>query len=193
MEFVGLFMSRLQIRPFGPGSSSSLAHSYGYEPANDLKPDLKPSNFRFGPHSPTKLLAQGSFVMSPSARRLLADQEYMNPDQLAYFRQRLLVWKDELGKTLAQRESQQIDTRVPDWLDSAALRTEQELGYVKRQRALRMLREIEAALQRTEAGDYGYCSLSGEEIGLERLEAMPIARFSVASQEELEQRSRIRR
>jgi DnaK suppressor protein len=131
--------------------------------------------------------------MSPSARRLLADQEYMNPDQLAYIRQRLLVWKDELGKTLAQRVFQQIDTRVPDWLDSAALRTEQELGYVKRQRALRMLREIEAALQRTEAGDYGYCSLSGEEIGLERLEAMPIARFSVASQEELEQRSRIRR
>ncbi len=46
-------MSRLQIRLFGPDFSSLLAHSYGYEPANELKPDLKPPNFRFGPLSPT--------------------------------------------------------------------------------------------------------------------------------------------
>ena len=46
-------MSRLQIRLFGPYFGSFLPHSYGYEPANELKSALKPPNFRFGPHSPT--------------------------------------------------------------------------------------------------------------------------------------------
>ncbi len=46
-------MNRLQIRLFGPYSSSLLAHSYGYEPANELKSVLKQPNFRFGPDSPT--------------------------------------------------------------------------------------------------------------------------------------------
>jgi len=132
--------------------------------------------------------------MSHAAQCLLKDQDYMNADQLQYFRQRLLAWRQELNKTL-QRQSNplSVDTRVPDWLDSAALRTEQELSYVKRQRALLIVREIEAALQRIDSGDYGYCSHSGEEIGLERLVALPIARFSVSSQEELEQRKRTHR
>ncbi len=46
-------MSRLQIRLFGPYFSSFLVHSYGYEPANELKSVLKHPNFRFGPYSPT--------------------------------------------------------------------------------------------------------------------------------------------
>jgi hypothetical protein len=46
-------MSRLQILLFGPDSSSFLDHSYGYEPANELKSVLKHPNFRFGPYSPT--------------------------------------------------------------------------------------------------------------------------------------------
>ena len=50
---VGLFMSRLQIRLFGPYFSSFSVRSYGYEPSNELKPDLKHPNFRFGPFSPT--------------------------------------------------------------------------------------------------------------------------------------------
>jgi formate C-acetyltransferase len=46
-------MSRLQIRLFGPYFSSFLVHSYGYEPANELKSVLKHPNFRFGPYSST--------------------------------------------------------------------------------------------------------------------------------------------
>ena len=132
--------------------------------------------------------------MRHTAQCLLQDQDYMNTDQLKYFRQRLLAWRQELDKTL-QRQSipLSVDTRVPDWLDSAALRTEQELSHAKRQRALQLVREIEAALQRIDSGDYGYCSHSGEEIGLERLVALPTARFSVASQEVLEQRKRTHR
>ncbi len=46
-------MNQLQIRLFGPYFSSFLVHSYGYEPANELKSVLKHPNFRFGPYSPT--------------------------------------------------------------------------------------------------------------------------------------------
>lgn len=128
--------------------------------------------------------------MSQTVQCPLRDQQYMNPAQLGYFRRRLLAWSAELVQSIADWDAHPIDTRVPDWLDSAALRTEQELGYLKRQRARQILREIEAALRRIDSGDYGFCSYSGEEIGFERLEALPIARFSVASQEELEQRRR---
>lgn len=132
--------------------------------------------------------------MSHAAQCLLKDQDYMNADQLQYFRQRLQAWRQELNKSLQHHSHPlAVDTRVPDWLDSAALRTEQDLGHVKRQRVVQTLREIEAALLRIDSGDYGYCYLSGEEIGLERLVALPIACFSVASQEELEQRRRTHR
>ena len=46
-------MSQLQIQLFGPYFSSFSAHSYSYEPSNELKSVLKQSNFRFGPYSPT--------------------------------------------------------------------------------------------------------------------------------------------
>jgi hypothetical protein len=52
-EAVGLSMSRLQIRLFGPYFSSFSAYSYGYEPSNELKSVLKHPNFRFDPNSPT--------------------------------------------------------------------------------------------------------------------------------------------
>ncbi len=55
-------MSRLQIRLFGPYFSSFLIHSYGYEPANELKSVLKHPNFRFGPHSPTPCLQRAFSV-----------------------------------------------------------------------------------------------------------------------------------
>lgn len=128
--------------------------------------------------------------MNQTGQPPLGIQVYLNSAQLSYFRQRLSAWRDELTRSIARRDAQPVDTRVPDWLDSAALRTEQELGSLKRQRARQILREIDAALGRIDSGDYGYCSHSGEEIGLERLEALPIARFSVAAQEELEQRRR---
>lgn len=72
--------------------------------------------------------------MRHSDQCLLKDHDYMNTDQLRYFRQRLLAWRQEQNKLLQrQNDPLTVDTRVPDWLDSAALRTEQELGYVKRQ------------------------------------------------------------
>jgi len=49
------------------------------------------------------------------------------------------------------------------------------------------LREIEEALQRIEDGSYGICEITGEDINLERLRAIPTARLSIAAQEKLEQ------
>jgi len=66
-------MSRLQIRLFGPYFSSFLVHSYGYEPANELKSVLKHPNFRFGPYSPTdcKLRKSGGNQTATAAAHML--------------------------------------------------------------------------------------------------------------------------
>ena len=55
-------MNWLQIRLFGSFFSSFLPHSYGYEPANELKTVLKPPNFRFSPYRPTAILDSVKYV-----------------------------------------------------------------------------------------------------------------------------------
>ncbi|MED5374271.1 MAG: TraR/DksA family transcriptional regulator [Myxococcota bacterium] len=63
---------------------------------------------------------------------------------------------------------------------------QQSMAKAERQRTEQRLEQVEAALERVEDGEYGYCCLSGEPIGYKRLKARPEAPFSVASQEKLE-------
>lgn len=51
---------------------------------------------------------------------------------------------------------------------------------------LKIVRQIDRALEKIEEGTYGICDISGEEIPLKRLEAIPYATMTVASQEKLE-------
>ena len=46
-----------------------------------------------------------------------------------------------------------------------------------------LINKIEAALRRIEEGSYGYCDETGEQIGVNRLEARPIATLSLEAQE----------
>ena len=50
----------------------------------------------------------------------------------------------------------------------------------------KLLRKISSALIRIDAGSYGYCEETGEEIGLKRLEARPVATLCVEAQERRE-------
>ena len=119
-------------------------------------------------------------------------EEYMNDMQLEYFRRKLMDWKKEL---LAQSndtldELRQGGLNQPDDIDRAALETDKSLDLRTKDRARKLILKIDEALERIEDGTYGYCEETGEEIGIERLMARPIATLCVEAQERHERREK---
>jgi DnaK suppressor protein len=112
-------------------------------------------------------------------------EEYMNSLQLEYFRQKLVDWKaellDESRETLDHLKEE--NWQEPDVNDRASVETETSLELRTRDRYRKLIDKIEAALRRIESGNYGYCSDTGDEIGIKRLEARPIATLSIEAQE----------
>jgi DnaK suppressor protein len=123
-------------------------------------------------------------------------EEFMNPQQLEYFRQKLLRWRSELlreaGDTLASL-STAGGMAEADLTDRASAETDRALELRTRDRARKLIGKIDQALERVENGTYGYCEETGEPISLKRLEARPIATLSVEAQERHERRERIYR
>ena len=113
------------------------------------------------------------------------DEEYMNDLQVEYFRQKLLAWKKSL---LNQSKDTLEDLRQgglnqPDDIDRASMETDKALDLRTKDRARKLISKINDALKRIEDGTYGYCEETGEPIGLERLEARPVATLSIEAQE----------
>lgn len=114
------------------------------------------------------------------------DEEYMNELQLEYFRQKLLNWKKSLlsqSKDTLEELVTQGGLNQPDQNDRASLEADKALELRTRDRARKLISKINSALQRIEDGAYGYCEDTGEPIGLDRLEARPIATLSIEAQE----------
>lgn len=113
------------------------------------------------------------------------DEEYMNDLQVEYFRQKLQAWKKSL---LNQSQDTLEDLRQgglnqPDDIDRASMETDKALDLRTKDRARKLISKINDALKRIEDGTYGYCEETGEPIGLERLEARPVATLSIEAQE----------
>lgn len=119
-------------------------------------------------------------------------EEYMCDEHLEYFRRKLLRWRQDL----IEESQQTIDhlrhevRDVGDEAERATRETENSLELRTRDRYRKLLRKIEQALKRIEDGEYGYCEETDEEIGLQRLEARPIATLSLDAQERWELRQR---
>ena len=115
-------------------------------------------------------------------------EEYMNPKQLAYFRQKLKDWRDQLVEESRQTmENLRGEVRdVGDDAERATRETENSLELRTRDRYRKLISKIEKALRKIEEGRYGYCEETDEEIGLERLEARPIATLSLDAKERRE-------
>lgn len=114
-----------------------------------------------------------------------ASEPYMNPQQMEYFRLKLLAWRkelmDESRETLDHLHDE--NWHQADIADRASLETEAGVELRTRNRYLKLISKIDAAIRRIEDGDYGYCEESGEPIGLKRLEARPVATLSIEAQE----------
>jgi DnaK suppressor protein len=113
------------------------------------------------------------------------NEQYMSPRQLEYFRRKLLSWKKEiLGESLETiKHLQEENWQEPDFNDRASVETDTSLELRTRDRYRKLLDKIDQALKRIDKGEYGYCEETGDEIGLKRLEARPIATLTVEAQE----------
>jgi DnaK suppressor protein len=115
-------------------------------------------------------------------------EAYMSEDQLEHFRQILLAWKRELMEEVDRTMHHMKDdaSNPPDPNDRATQETEFGLELRTRDRERKLLKKIESALDRIDNGTYGYCEETGDEIGLRRLEARPVATLCVEAQERRE-------
>ena len=130
-------------------------------------------------------------VNLPPGYQPSADEEFMNPKQDEYFRQRLEEARTDLEKELDAMRPRDADNlgREGDQTDHASADSEREFEIQNRERVQMLLRQTERALVRLENGTYGYCADTGEPIDLKRLMAQPATSLSLAAQEARERRS----
>lgn len=124
-----------------------------------------------------------------------SDESFMNDQQMAYFRQKLMNWRDEISSISTEtiQHLQEESTKEPDINDRATTETDRALELRTRDRERKLISKIDAALSRIEEGSYGYCVETGEPISLSRLEARPIATLSLEAQEMHERMERVHR
>ena len=117
---------------------------------------------------------------------------YMSKEQLDHFRNILQTWKKDLMEEVDRTVSHMKDeaANFPDPNDRATQEEEFSLELRTRDRERKLIRKIDEALKRTEDGSYGYCLETGEEIGVKRLEARPVATLTIEAQERRERRER---
>jgi DnaK suppressor protein len=117
---------------------------------------------------------------------------YMSKEQLEHFRNILNSWKRDLMVEVDRTVSHMKDeaANFPDPNDRATQEEEFSLELRTRDRERKLIRKIDEALKRIEGGSYGYCLETGEEIGIKRLEARPVATLSIEAQERRERRER---
>lgn len=123
------------------------------------------------------------------------DEPYMNETQQTYFRMLLLEWKRSIH-TAADQTLQSLQDgpiREPDLNDRASSETDWGIELRTRDRQRKLVSKIDSALRRIDAGDYGYCEVTGDPIGLKRLIARPVATMTVEAQEAHERREKISR
>jgi DnaK suppressor protein len=152
---------------------------------------VKPSR----PAAPQELLTAQSVIRVdlPTGYRPKAGEDYMSPMHLEFFRQKLTLWRaelvDESKQTIDNLREEVRD--VGDEAERATRETENSLELRTRDRYRKLISKIEKALKRVDDGSYGYCEETGEEIGIDRLEARPIATMCLDAQERWEHRQKL--
>ena len=141
------------------------------------------------PAVPASLLAGPRNVKPYISKR---GEQYMNKEQLEHFGRILQNWKRDLmvevDRTVLHMKDEAAN--FPDPNDRATQEEEFSLELRTRDRERKLIRKIDEALKRIEDGSYGYCLETGEEIGIKRLEARPVATLSVEAQERRERREK---
>lgn len=131
-------------------------------------------------------------VKLPEGYKPSEKEEYMSPMQVEYFRRKLEEWKKELSRELSETldNLKEENWQEPDITDRATVETDTGIELRTRDRYRKLINKINAALNKIDRGEYGYCEETGDEIGIKRLQARPIATMTVEAQERHERDER---
>ncbi|KPL68909.1 molecular chaperone DnaK [Erythrobacter sp. SG61-1L] len=123
------------------------------------------------------------------------DEEYMSDQQVEYFRSLLVEWKKSIlsASEGTLQSLQDGPIREPDLNDRASSETDWGIELRTRDRQRKLIAKIDSALRRIDKGEYGFCEVTGDPIGIKRLIARPIATMTVEAQEAHERREKISR
>ncbi|MDD4273510.1 MAG: TraR/DksA family transcriptional regulator [Desulfobacter postgatei] len=132
-------------------------------------------------------MAQVSQVFSDSYIPL-DNEPYMSKEQLSYFKGKLMQRKNELHNRITKsiKKIKTFEATQADILDRSNSYIDLELEFKSFKRHSDMIVQVDHALERIDDGSFGYCELTGDEIGLPRLEAIPFASMSIKALEEFE-------
>lgn len=123
------------------------------------------------------------------------DEEFMNLKQRAYFRSKLVAWKNDILKEARETLDHLAEESAnhADIADRASSETDRAIELRARDRQRKLISKIDSAMERIDEGTYGYCEETGEPISLKRLDARPIATLSIEAQERHERREKVYR
>lgn len=127
-----------------------------------------------------------SVIVPPDYDPKKDKKDFMNPIMLAYFRDKLIKWREELLRESSEtirNTLQGTELQKPDIADRASAETDHALELRTRDRERKLIMKIGEALLRIDDGTYGYCEETGEPITVARLDARPIATLSIEAQE----------
>ncbi len=131
-------------------------------------------------------------VLTEKQLLAMSENDYMNDEQLAFFRQRLQdLEQDILDNASATTQSLKETQFVPDPADRATIEEEHALELRTRDRERKLLKKVQTSLRLIETGDYGWCTETGDPIGLPRLLARPTATLCLEAQERREKRQKL--
>ena len=121
-------------------------------------------------------------------------EKYMCAKHLAYFKKKLLEWKNDLKRSSNEalyNSSMDDNSSSADIVDQASSYTEKNVEMRAINRQIKLITKINSALKRIQDGTYGFCEDTGEPIGLKRLMARPVATLSIAAQEKHEKEEKV--
>jgi len=133
------------------------------------------------------------------ASREIKPVRRLTRQELQYFKDRLLKEKKKVLEEMDEIQNESLKTSIADQSgensrysyhlgDTASLAYGREFSMGLAERQQKYMEQIDEALQRIDDGTYGTCLVTGEAIPIERLEEVPVAKYSVRGKEILEKR-----
>ena len=121
-------------------------------------------------------------------------EKYMCAKHLAFFKQKLTDWKKDLKRTNNEaifNASMDDNSASADIVDQASSYTDKNVEMKAINRQIKLISEIDRALVRIKDDTYGFCLDTAEPIGLKRLMARPVAKYTIAAQEKHEKNEKV--
>lgn len=133
-----------------------------------------------------------SHLLTEEELLAMPETDYMNEAQLAFFKERLKLLEQEILNNAGTTTENLRETQfVPDPADRATIEEEHALELRTRDRERKLLKKVQQSIALIDTGEYGWCSETGEPIGLPRLLARPTATLSLEAQERREMRQKL--